>query len=199
MKQTINLLPAKPIKVKNWLAFNCFLAMLTITSTVCLVAAATYWQYANGLAFEYQQRTTTNLNVQNSMSALSSQLESRQAPTQLSNQVAQLGQQVIAMQQMLAASAQVHIKQNDDFLDAFLALQRSMPDDAQLESFKFSSGQYLDEVAGTIALPADIARLLANLKNNGLLKHQQIASVSTQNSGDVYSFTLSAVRRKVDR
>ncbi|MFT5709167.1 MAG: hypothetical protein ACI9ES_003474 [Oceanospirillaceae bacterium] len=199
MKQTINLLPAQPVRIKNWLAFNYFLSMLVITFTTCLVIGATYWQLSSSLALGHQQQITTNLNLQNSISTLSSDIEKRQVPAKLSNKVEQLQQQVMAMQQMLASPTQMHIKQNGDFLAALLALQKSMPDDAKLQSFKFSSGQYLNQVSGKIALPADIAKLLSNLKNNGLLKHQQLANVNTQNSGDDYSFTLSAIKREIDQ
>lgn len=189
MKQTINLLPLKAKKIRNWLSFNNVLGVLVVALCASLSLAALWgWQgYQLQTQLNEQQQLLSSKSQQ--LTQLSVLLDRPKVFSEISLQLEQQQNQLQAMQKMLEISNAFSVEKPQGFLLAIGSLQASLPFLAKFESFKISQGQRLEYVNGSSAKAHDMPELLANLRAAGLLK-DQIISVDVLNNGVEHQFKI---------
>ncbi|MCJ8340625.1 MAG: hypothetical protein MJK10_19340 [Pseudomonadales bacterium] len=191
MKQRINLLPIKPKRVRNWLGLKNLLTLLSVLFISCSLAGLGFWLDARNLQSQAVSFEVQNLSLQNNLMQLKSQQATRQVPRELEHELKQMRQQVLAMQQMLTLEDTLNSASRGGFSQTMTQLQNSMPDRAELHSFKIGSHTNLVYVRGSAATPQDLPLIIKNLRARHLLEKHDIEKLRMQRSGDSHSFEVS--------
>ena len=197
MKQTINLLPLKAKKIRNWLSFNNLLVVLALSFFSGLSLTAFWGWQGHQLQAEVDEQQQLLVSCSQQLIELSAQLDRPKVFSEVSLQLEQQQNQLQAMQKMLEISSALSVAKSQGFLLAIGSLQDSLPFRATFESFKISRGQRLDYVNGTSANAHDMPELLGNLRAAGLLK-DQIISVSVLNNGAEHQFKILSSQQETE-
>ena len=198
MKQTINLLPRKHTARTNALSFKQLLIFIGITGGGSLLLAVFFgWQGYN-LQSQINEQHQLSAKLTTELSTLKLQLNTRNDATVLGMQLKEQQQQLLGMQQMLEYAEQQQIFNSTGFVSSIEALQTSLSNSTQLESYKISEGPRLSLLRGTVDQASDLPKLLTKLRAVGLLQAQRLASIKVVRDGDEHQFAIVAADKEVE-